>query len=182
MPHTQSALHLPSPTNTTSPSYQQRHNELPLPHPLYHSITLLQRATFKTWLRQHDTDIGGLLFVFLFLLILGGLWRSKDVLVQWWLDRRREEARKLWAVRETRRRKSVVVVGILRRGRGSGGAAWMGGGGEGKKRGLKRVRFWDGVGGVDEETVVVINANGERADVDVVVDFLEDGSVVGEVF
>ncbi|KAG4437460.1 hypothetical protein IFR05_007065 [Cadophora sp. M221] len=207
MSHTQSAMRLPPPTatptdvNTTTssslPSHQhryqqqQRHAELPLPHPIYHSISPTHRAEFQAWLQEHETDIGGLLFIFIFLLILGGLWRSRRDFMQWYFERRREKARRQWVERERERRRRVVVVGILRKSRSGGGAVNGNGNGngngvsdaegEGKGNVGKRVRFLDGLDGLDDVVVVDGNVN-ERADEDVVVDFLEDGTVVGEAF
>ncbi|KAH9219075.1 hypothetical protein DL95DRAFT_384922, partial [Leptodontidium sp. 2 PMI_412] len=149
MSHTQPALYFPPPTatptnpNTTSLlSHQQRyhhqqgcHAELPLPPPTHHGIGPAHRAVLQAWLQEHETDIDGLLFIFTFLLILGGLWRSRHDLVQWYFERR-EKARTAWVERERERRRRVVVVGILRKGK-------CGGRGEGKVG--KRVRFLAGL-------------------------------------
>ncbi len=104
-------------------------------------------------------------------------------MLRWYFETSRQEERREWMDRERLKRRSVVVVGILR-----GGQSWRGGyrnavgdgkgDSDGRVRPVKRVRFLglDGVNGEGDG----VPAGEEK--VEVVVDFLEDGRVVGEVF
>ncbi|PVH88377.1 hypothetical protein DL98DRAFT_524852 [Cadophora sp. DSE1049] len=183
MAHPQSTIHLPSlgaPLTNTTRSPQQHLSSAPLPYPI-------DNPKIQAWLQNHEPHVGGLVFIFVFLLVLSGLWRSRRDMVKWYFEKSREEEMRRWVERERLKRGgSVVVVGILRGGRnwrGSGDGCGDGdgdgkGGGSGKGRGLKRVRFL-GVDGVDDE-MEAVRLGEER--VEVVVDFLEDGRVVGEMF
>ncbi|KAL2064984.1 hypothetical protein VTL71DRAFT_4124 [Oculimacula yallundae] len=189
-------MHLP-PSTTPIPlsSTHLHHDELPIPHPIYHSIGPKHRAETSAWIQEHTPDISGLFFVFIFLLILGGLWRLRGAVVEWFLERRREEARREWAERERRQRRTMVVVGILRRdtagsvgeGEGDGGGGDIGEGErKAKVKEAKRVRFLDGLeefSGVGErdESVLVVHEEGVEA-LQPLLDFLEDGRVIGEPF
>ncbi|CZS94537.1 uncharacterized protein RAG0_04484 [Rhynchosporium agropyri] len=168
--------------STLIPSHQHL-VEIPIANPKNHSIGPKQRADIEAWFQQHEPDIGGLVFIFVFLLVLGGLWRLRSAVVEWVFERNRDKARIEWADRERRQRRTVVVVGILRKEKdgGSDGS----GSGSGKGRVLKRVRFldgeeFDGLDGLDGLGSRVVVVNDERAEA--LLEFLENGSVVGEVF
>ncbi|KAH7417137.1 hypothetical protein BKA64DRAFT_768917 [Cadophora sp. MPI-SDFR-AT-0126] len=157
MPQPQSTMHFLLPTaplpntNTTTfstcqvqPQAQTRLSQVPLPYPVHN-------PEIQAWLQNHEPHVGGLVFIFVFLLALSGLWRSRADMMKWCSERSQEEERRKGVERERERKKrrSVVVVGILR-----GGRNWRGGDGggrDGKRRGMQRVRFL-GVDGLDDES------------------------------
>lgn len=88
-----------------------------LPHPVYHHLGPTNRASIQRWLAANEDHVLLALAAFVGLLLLAGLWRSRDGFVDaWgqWRRRRREGGRK-------RGEEGLVVrVGILRK-RGEAG-------------------------------------------------------------
>ncbi|KAJ5032618.1 uncharacterized protein L3040_009215 [Drepanopeziza brunnea f. sp. 'multigermtubi'] len=136
--------------------------EVPLPHPIFHRLGPENREQIRQWLVVNEDRIFAGLLVFVCVMGLAGMWRSREPMVEWWCGRRRRQTGR------GRGRGALVTVGILRNGavaseRDTLLEACC------EERVVKRVRF------VEDEGATVVIFDGNQGRETVVVGFREEG-------